>query len=193
MFLDGNFVSKSQVPDVSPQESFTCSLGVDPSVRITYHPQSKVANRSSGGLMSAKTTITAFKQRITIKNTRATNISRLIVQDRVPLSEDARVKVLIQQPSEKSIGPVSGVLSSSNGSSIRGTGLGKASSDQVLIDKVGANTIARWVQKEEEHGGSGGSRGDGTIEWVSTDLKDTLELHLAYEISTPSDVRWVDA
>lgn len=197
MFLDGNFVSKSQVPDVSPQESFTCSLGVDPSVRITYHPQSKVSSTAGGGLMSTKTKITAFKQRITIKNTRAASIARLVVQDRIPVSEDSRIKVAVHQPSEKAIGPVAGPGSSSHGGASNSSSLGASAlsknADQVLVEKISKNVVARWAQKEEEDGGSGGARGDGVIEWIATELTDTLDLNLSYDVSAPIDVRWVDA
>ncbi|KAF8313120.1 hypothetical protein DL93DRAFT_2044144, partial [Clavulina sp. PMI_390] len=106
VFLDGNFVAKSTVPNVSPSESFTCSLGVDPSVRITFHPQSKVSTTTGGtgfssfiGNNNPKMNVTSFKQRITIKNARAnTAISKLVVQDRIPVSEDSRIKVTISQP-----------------------------------------------------------------------------------------------
>ena len=184
--MDGNFVAKSAVPDVSPQETFFCSLGVDPSVRITYHPQSKVSSTTGGGLISsAKTSVTTFKQRITLKNTRATSIGRLIVQDRVPVSEDSRIKVSVMQPPESGLGPVSGPPGDSK--------LASSSKKQTLWANVDENVVARWAQKDEEGGGTGGARGDGIIEWIVTDLRETLDLNLAYEIAAPVEVRWTDA
>ncbi|CAG8784140.1 435_t:CDS:2, partial [Acaulospora colombiana] len=41
IFLDDNFVAKSSIDHVSPGESFHCSLGVDPQVKLTYHPRTK--------------------------------------------------------------------------------------------------------------------------------------------------------
>ncbi|KAF8315712.1 hypothetical protein DL93DRAFT_2166671 [Clavulina sp. PMI_390] len=194
VFLDGNFVAKSNVPDVSPSESFTCSLGVDPAVRITYHPQSKVLTTvGKKGLSSIlnsnnpKTTVTAFKQRITIKNTRAsTAIAKLVVQDRAPVSEDATIKVTVSQPNEGALGPVTGVVA-------REVSPTTSIKEQVWVDQISKNVVARWAQKDEEDGGSGGARGDGVIEWIVSDLKDSLDLHLAYEVTCAPGTRFVDA
>ncbi|KAF8319062.1 hypothetical protein DL93DRAFT_2164755 [Clavulina sp. PMI_390] len=194
VFLDGKFVAKSSLPNVSPSEHFTCSLGVDPSVRITFHPQSRVSSTTGGtGLSSflaansTKTTVTAYKQRITIKNTRASSaISRLVVQDRVPVSEDANIKVTLLQPSETALGPVTGLLAKDSSTA------GSAKEPQ-LVDQISKDVMARWAQKEEEGSGSGGARGDGVIEWIVTDLKDSVDLHLAFDVARPSDVSVVDA
>lgn len=125
--------------------------------------------------------MTWFKQRMTIKNTRPISIGRLVVQDRIPVSEDSRIKVNLFQPAEKALGPVGGTTGSSSLAS------------EGMTDKISKNVLARWGQKEEENGGSGGSRGDGVIEWIVSDLKDSVDLHLTYDISAPADVRWVDA
>jgi hypothetical protein len=193
--MDGNFVTKSTVPDVSPQETFSCSLGVDPSVRITYHPQSKVSGTTGGGLISsAKTSVTTFNQRITVKNTRATSIGRLIVQDRVPVSEDARIKVSVLQPPGSALGPAGPSSDSKPTNSLIGSSsFSKGSAGQTMWANIGPNVLARWAQKDEEDRGSGGAKGDGTIEWIATDLVETLDLNLAYEIVAPVNVRWTDA
>ena len=69
----------------------------------------------------------------------------------------------------------------------------KGSTKQTLWRNVDENVVARWAQKGEEDGGIGGARGDGIIEWIVTDLRETLDLNLAYEIAAPVDVRWTDA
>src|SRR5258708_12381475 len=101
--MDGNFVSKSSIPDVSPQESFSCSLGVDPSVKITYHPQKKVVRTQGGSIISTsgKQEVTRFSQRISIKNTRSSGLPRLAVQYRPPNSEDSPPKATLLQPTTK--------------------------------------------------------------------------------------------
>jgi hypothetical protein len=66
---------------VSPLESFAVSLGADPAVRVTYHPQSKKINNPTGGFMTASRVSTVFQQSISIKNTRNLPLSRLIVKD----------------------------------------------------------------------------------------------------------------
>lgn len=185
-------MTKSQVPDVSPHESFSCSLGVDPSVRITYHPQSKLSSWTGGGLISNKMNVTNFRQRISIKNTRPTSIARLVVQDRVPVSEDATIKVAVLKPSEKAIGPVTGQTDGAVASSISAKTTGKLGGP-TMVENIDKNLIARWAQKDDENGGSGGARGDGVVEWIASDLRDTLDIELAYEITVPTNVRWVDA
>jgi hypothetical protein len=177
IFMDGNFVAKSYIPNVSPQETFLCSLGVDPSIRITYHPQKKHASTAGGKLISEKTNVTTFRQRITIKNTRpTTRIGSLVVRDQVPLSEDSRIIVKVLQPPEKALGPVDGPSGNSN----------VARTLTVQVDK---NIVARWAQKSDEKGGSGGSRGDGVIEWICSELRESLDLELVYEISAPVRMR----
>ena len=74
---------------VSPQEEFECSLGVDPSVRITYKPVQKF--RDHGGFMS-KTTVFKYRQVIDIKNTQPESIT-IKVSDQLPLSTEEKIKV----------------------------------------------------------------------------------------------------
>jgi len=37
VYVDGSFVATTSVPSVSPQETFNCVLGLDSSLRVTYH------------------------------------------------------------------------------------------------------------------------------------------------------------
>ena len=186
MFMDGNFVSKSSIPDVSPQESFSCSLGVDPSVKITYHPPKKVVRTQGGSIISisSKQEVTRFSQRISIKNTRPSSLSRIVVQDQVPNSEDSRIKVRLLQPDEKSIG------APSNGYAAAGS---KSSANiETLSYAVQKGVTAQWAQKNyEEIEGTGGARGDGVIEWICTNLEWSANLDLEYEVSGPHGLRWV--
>lgn len=176
--MDGNFVSKSSIPNVSPQETFSCSLGVDPSIRITYHPQKKGVSTTGGSVLlrSQKADVTAYGQRISIENTRPTTISRLIVRDQVPISEDARIKVSLIDPNEKQIGPMDSSAQSSAGLSNQAVSRGQPA------------VVARWAQKNED--GTGGPKGDGVIEWICTDVGEQLDINLSYEISAPQNLRW---
>jgi hypothetical protein len=189
--MDGNFVSKSTIPDVSPQETFSCSLGVDSSVKITYHPERKVVRTSGSGFMSrgTKNEVTSVSQRISVKNKRRGKIPRLVIKDQVPLSEDARIKVTVQQPPEKVLGSSGSASSQLQGRDGNGSST-DATRRQSLVGEVQKGLIARWAQKKEENGGSGGPKGDGVIEWVCTDLEDSLDVELAYEVSAPHDLRW---
>lgn len=91
VFLDNNFVAKSQLKAVSPQEEFTCSLGVDPAIRIEYKPARKFHEET--GLLS-KSSVTTHEQKINIKNTRSDTI-KITVVDHLPLSSEEKLKVRV--------------------------------------------------------------------------------------------------
>ena len=48
VFLDGNFLSKTNLPNVSPQEQFFLSLGVDSQVKVIYFKGHKHRKRQKG-------------------------------------------------------------------------------------------------------------------------------------------------
>ena len=75
---------------MSPSEEFTCSLGVDPAVKVTYKPVNKY--REHAGLIS-KVHVTTFKQVIELKNTRQT-ACKLLITDQLPLSTVDKIKVI---------------------------------------------------------------------------------------------------
>ena len=74
---------------MSPSEDFTCSLGVDPAVKVTYKPIHKF--REHSGLIS-KTVSTTYKQVIEVKNTHK-DLVKIIVIDQVPLSTEEKIRV----------------------------------------------------------------------------------------------------
>ncbi|KAJ3504191.1 hypothetical protein NLJ89_g8067 [Agrocybe chaxingu] len=96
IYVDGSFISRSDVPAVSPQESFDCPLGIDPTIRITYHPRSKKINRSG---FTRKTCSYLFDQRVTVLNTKGSAVSNLKIQEQVPVSEDSSITVNLLNPS----------------------------------------------------------------------------------------------
>ncbi|KAH8115728.1 hypothetical protein DFH11DRAFT_1507331 [Phellopilus nigrolimitatus] len=177
VFLNGSFVAKSSISHVSPQESFSCSLGVDPAVRITYHPQSKKTKTTGGTVLTTKMKTVTFEQAITVKNSRLTRLPRLLIKDHVHVSRDAKIKVNVIEPKGLSVGG----------------GRGKAVALQNGV-------VARWVQRggddigevrpyEEE---SSLESAQGLLEWVC-DMEPgaTIDVSLVWEVSAPAYTEWV--
>lgn len=191
--MDGNFVSRSMIPDVSPKETFSCTLGVDPSIRVTYHPTTCVV-RKMGSVKSAKSEVTTLSQRISVRNTRSAALLRLIVKDQVPISHDPELQVSLVQPSEKDIGSPNVYTYVSSGlsfSSSSGRAVSVPKSDgRTQAAQINKSVIVRWAQKYEEDGGWGGANGDGILEWICSQVKGTLDLEHVCEVSTPAADCW---
>ncbi|TDL15539.1 hypothetical protein BD410DRAFT_832567 [Rickenella mellea] len=157
-----------------PQESFICSLGVDPSVRITYHPHIEtVSGHGSFNGFSGKSSTSTFIQRITIENQKLTSIAPLVVKDQVPVSNDARVKITVLEPSD--------LLQDRDGT---------------LVESH-SNVWARWVNCAGV-----GESGDmptyqsakGLLEWVcEIGPATTMDLTLAWEVNAPVGLMWAGA
>ena len=93
--LDGSFLGNTTLPRCSANETFSLSLGVDPSVSVTYakptvrRSQSGIINKEGSGVYTRSCTIT---------NTKPNRAIEGLVLDQVPVSEDERLKVEILQP-----------------------------------------------------------------------------------------------
>lgn len=83
---------QSSLAAVSPGEEFSCSLGVDPSVKINYKPLNKYKEHS--GLLS-KVHLTTYKQVIEVKNTHQTSC-KILITDQLPLSTLDKIKVCLR-------------------------------------------------------------------------------------------------
>ncbi|KAG6907017.1 hypothetical protein DXG01_010886 [Tephrocybe rancida] len=75
VYVDGSFISRSDAPLVSPLENFDCPLGLDPSIRVTYHPRERKV--SQAGFVYSKSSIYTLTTRITIHNIKSTPIENL--------------------------------------------------------------------------------------------------------------------
>ncbi|KAF8371329.1 hypothetical protein PRIPAC_77758, partial [Pristionchus pacificus] len=94
VYLDGAFVAKTMIKSVSPGESFTASLGVDPAVKIEYKPAHK--HHEQTGLIN-KWSSTVTEQKIIVKNTRGDAVL-LTIREQIPRSTDEKIKVKVISP-----------------------------------------------------------------------------------------------
>ena len=156
---------------VSPKESFSCSLGVDPAVRVMYHPQSKKSKSAGSYMLASKTMGTSFRQRTTIKNTRSTALHKLVLTDQVPVSDDARIKVNVLEPTDLQIGK------------------------NAKETQVRPGVKARWAQKNAnartmEEGG--GEAGLGIVQWIcEIGPGASVDIDLAWDVVVPAGVEWI--
>ncbi|KIM32689.1 hypothetical protein M408DRAFT_20058 [Serendipita vermifera MAFF 305830] len=189
IFLDDNFVAKSEIEHVSPNETFNCSLGVDPQVKVTYHPRTK-KSRLQGGLLSTRITTTASHQKITIKNNRGAAIPRLLVREQVPVSHDERLKVTLIDPASIEF-PNRNMISAGAFKPDKAAGVLKP----VRLSK---GVTVRWKVNDDddaegEADGTAGADGarEGMIEWIcEIGSGQSTDLNLAWEVTAPSGLNW---
>ncbi|KAI0150676.1 hypothetical protein GGR57DRAFT_471172 [Xylariaceae sp. FL1272] len=98
--LDGSFFGRTTLPRCSPGETFTLSLGVDPSIRVTY-PKPEVKRSSSSMFSLLKENITLYTRVVTLVNTRTDAESKpahITLLDQIPVSEDERLAIELLKP-----------------------------------------------------------------------------------------------
>jgi len=179
VYVDGSFVAKSSISLVSPLESFNCSLGLDPSIRVTYHP--RVKKSATSGLFS-KTNTTSYTQRIVVHNTKSVTVKNLKITDRIPVSQDSQVTVNLLSPAL----PQPAAPSSSLGPSVAS----KAATALTKV-RVAEGVIAQWHCDEIDDDATGAELPgtDGKIDWLSTlEAQKKVELVLNWEVSVASGV-----
>ena len=94
--LDGSFLGNTNIPRCSAGETFSLSLGVDPSVTVTYS-KPIVPPRQTGVFQTEGSGI--YTSICTITNTKSNRALEGTVHDQIPISEDERLKVEVIQPS----------------------------------------------------------------------------------------------
>ncbi|KZT61867.1 hypothetical protein CALCODRAFT_463674 [Calocera cornea HHB12733] len=185
VFLDGSFVAKSSIPYATPQDIFSCSVGVDPSIRITYPPVSKKTRiQPAGGfLSSSKLDATLFTQRISLKNARQSDV-KLLVRDLVPVSEEQKFKVVVIEPSN--------LDSAKAGEEVKVSPevfCYWARKDWHVTDKgtVSAGSLSKKLYKSSQS-----DVPDGQVEWVvSLGPGKDIEFTLSWEVTAPQGEQWI--
>ncbi|KAF8636223.1 hypothetical protein AX17_003709 [Amanita inopinata Kibby_2008] len=181
IYVDGSFISKSTIPAVSPEESFDCALGLDPAVRITYHPLSK--KMAQTGFYS-KSKVNTFSQHISIHNTKSFTIANLRVVDQIPVSEDESIAVKLISPSLPADAAAAGV----DGAKSKGGGSNSAQERHVV--QVSQGVIAQWGDGTEDSAGSEDGLmqvgRDGKLSWIcEVAAQGKVNLLLQWEVISP--------
>ena len=107
VFMDNNFICKSKLGSVSPGEEISCSLGIDPLVRVSFKTGDSYRSHQAGWVTKG-TLSEEFNKLTSVKNTKKKSISVKIVES-VPLSQDDRIKVHLLEPEVGKVGVKVGV------------------------------------------------------------------------------------
>ncbi|KAF7305746.1 hypothetical protein HMN09_00728000 [Mycena chlorophos] len=215
VYLDGSFVARSEIPSVSPKESFNCSLGVDPAIRITYHPLIKNKNKdkttSSGSFFSSnrektETSSCAYTQRISVHNTKSAAVARLKIVDHIPASRDAQIEVRLISPALKVPVPEedAAVVESKPSQSRSRTsallslkGNSNSSSSSVTASKlskqvkVASGVVAQWDGADEDDADATSLGAERKLNWICAPLpaQGKVDLSLEWEVVWPAELQ----
>ncbi|KAL4259574.1 Conserved hypothetical protein CHP02231 [Pleurotus pulmonarius] len=190
IYVDGSFISKSNIPSVAPQGSFDCSLGIDPSIQVTYHPLIKNASRSGFYTKSSKH---SYNQRVTVVNTKTQPVGNLKVLDRIPISEDSQITVKLLSPSLSlpSISAAVGTISLPSISEDTASTKTKDDAERPLMPpvKVSSGVAAQWDGADDPQGDITALGKDGKLNWLcSIPPQGTVNLSLQWEVLAPASI-----
>ncbi|KAF5374158.1 hypothetical protein D9615_008861 [Tricholomella constricta] len=175
VYVDGSFLSRSVIPPVSPDESFDCPLGLDPSIRVTYHPELK--KQSKSGFYN-KTANHVFSQHITVFNTKAMHIDGVKILDQIPVSEDAQIQVNLINP------PLTRPIPSADSASTSSSLVPDSARKPITVTK---GVTASWDGAEELDTDGERVGKDGKINWVcSIPPQGNVNLVLQWEVVVPA-------
>lgn len=94
IFLDGDYVGHSKIPNIGPGEEFDLSLGIDENVKVERKEvEKKVDDVLIAGIASPNRK-TAFKYLISVENYKPKPID-MIIYEATPVSQNDRIKVKI--------------------------------------------------------------------------------------------------
>ncbi|KIL57101.1 hypothetical protein M378DRAFT_181749 [Amanita muscaria Koide BX008] len=180
IYVDGSFIAKSDIPAVSPGESFNCALGLDPAIRITYHPVSKKLSKTG---FYTKHHVYSYSQRISVYNTKSIPIKDLRIMDQIPVSADETITVKLLTPSlltvrSRSVGSVKDE---------------KKTEQPAIHSKVpvSQDIVAGWGHDIEDtsttEDGTTVAGQDGKLSWVcEMPPQGSVNLLLQWEVTSPA-------
>ncbi|KAM5544764.1 hypothetical protein V8D89_001662, partial [Ganoderma adspersum] len=174
VFMDDSFVTKTQLGLIGVNESFTCVLGIDTSLKVLSQPKSRTEHepkRSFAEPLKVTTRIVTT----TIANGHSFDITGLVVRDAIPLgNSDANIQVVLRRPA--------GLAQAKDGEEVT-----VALSPSGAGDSEGQGAKVRWARTES----GGGGEKEGLYEWVC-ELKagKKTKLEAEWEVKAPSSMRW---
>ncbi|QRV76192.1 hypothetical protein RhiJN_04207 [Ceratobasidium sp. AG-Ba] len=180
VFMDDNFVSKSRIEHVAPNDAFKTSLGTDSALRVTYPPArilKRTVNQSNFAFLAKdnKQAVQGYSQRITIRNSRPAAVNGLRVIDHVPVSTEARIKVNIISPN--GLGPIDGASEHGHENTDEDKNKERAWTN------VQKGAKARWAKLDVA--------GEGAVEWdCEVQPNEEIQLELSWEVSAPVGEKW---
>jgi len=146
---------------------FHCPLGIDPSIRVTYHPMIKMSSESG---FYNKSRTQSFSQRISVQNTKTIAIEGLKITDHIPVSQDANISVNLISPALTL--PITSTLKLT----------GKVTPPKV---RVSEGIIAQWNGSDDPNGDFSALGGNGRIDWLcAIPAFGTVNLLLQWEVTT---------
>ncbi|KAF6752447.1 hypothetical protein DFP72DRAFT_904868 [Ephemerocybe angulata] len=184
VYVDGSYSANANIPYTSPQGTFACSLGADPSLNVVYHP--RVIEGTVSGVFK-KTRSSTMTQRITIRNTKTSSPARDIqILDSVYTTWDPRIEVKVLSPALDN-GPLLRLA--------KGKKFPHASSASLAPVEVSPGITARWYGADDVPDGRADCLNrDGLVEWVISEVGEgnKAELVLQWELTSPKEmlVHW---
>lgn len=92
--VDGAFLGTTNMPSCAPNDIFDISLGVDPSIVVTY-AKPTVRCETSGLFVKEDTAI--FRRSCWVKNKKSTAVN-IVVLEQVPISNDEKLQMAVLEP-----------------------------------------------------------------------------------------------
>lgn len=99
IYSDRDYISQSTLQFVSPSETFTASIGVDPS--ITIH-RNRTTNYESSGVFT-KSKVVKYNYEYILQNNRKKDTVQVEVLDQIPLSQNEKIVIEQLDPNIKEI------------------------------------------------------------------------------------------
>ncbi|KAI0264599.1 hypothetical protein BC834DRAFT_970557 [Gloeopeniophorella convolvens] len=172
-FVDDSFVSKTSITeDITPGDTFDCTLGADPATRIQYSRTAKRVDPEASAF-SKQWATTTYTSSATVTNRHPFTLHALIVRDGIPVSDDdKRVSVVLRRPV--------GLAEVKQGEE----------TEVAANDKNDKRCIVRWGKVVDEKGG----RKEGLYEWViEVGAGESITVETEWDVKAPSSLNWIES